>query len=253
MTLNEWGDSLSPSEQMEQLELELWRSCNTGYQFPLTADRQHIQHTCETLARVVEPLSLSEQMELAGEILVRLSETLWQRTNQFVEAWEQRYNPIEPSWDEELAEFLDGLTIKTTSVDADEFVLPTEYSPYPEYRKSASPSTETAAEEVESLLPEEDLSEPPVLTPEEVRQQVERLAHDEDIQGWSTTVCHYLRSQSCGQGMLLLELVGATGLSLVEVWLALLLGNSEYGLVQSEADFYRLSEVRVVAWESLNG
>lgn len=253
MTLNEWEDSLSPSEQMEQLELELWRFCNTGYQFPLTADRQHIQHTCETLALVVESLPLAEQMELAGEVLVRLSETLWQRTNQFVEAWEQRYNPTEPSWDDDLAEFLEGLTIKTTNVDADEFVLPPEYAPYPEQRKSASASVETEAEEVESLMPEENLLELPLLTPEEVRQQVAGLAHDEDIQGWSIVVCHYLRSQLGGQGIPLLELVRATGLSLVEVWLALLLGNSEYGLVQSEADFYQLSGVQVVARELLNG
>lgn len=217
MKPNELGEVLSPNERTDQLELELWRSCNTGYQFPLTADRQHIGRTCDTLARVVEPLPLVEQMELAGEVLVRLSETLWQRTNHFVEEWEQRYSPTEPSWDEELAEFLDELTIKTTSVDPDEFVLPPEYAPYPEGRKATSPLMETDTEEVESLLPKENLLEQLVFTPEEVRQQVERLAHDEDIVGWSTAVCRYLRSRSCEQGMPLLELVRATGLSLVEV------------------------------------
>lgn len=255
MNLSEWEGSLSPSEQIEQLELELWQSCNAGYQFPMTADRQHIQRTCDTLALVVEPLPLAEQMELAGEILVRLSETLWQRTNQLVEAWEQRYNPTEPSWDGELAEFLEGLTIKTTSVDPDEFVLPPDYAPYPEHRKSASPSNQEDSEVMGSRLFEVDpleLLALPAFTPEEVRQQVEALAHDEDIQRWSTSVCSYLRSRSCVSGIPLLELVQVTGLSLVEVWLALLLGSSDYVLVQSEADFYQLSRVRVVAQEFLN-
>jgi|GEM_PF-5872801 hypothetical protein len=47
MKPNESGEELSPNERTEQLELKLWRSCNMSYQFPLTADRQHVQYTCD--------------------------------------------------------------------------------------------------------------------------------------------------------------------------------------------------------------
>ncbi len=57
--------------EVQQLELDLWQSLETASRFPETAD---LRSLCDALEQTLFDQSLAEQLAVAGDVLVQLSE-----------------------------------------------------------------------------------------------------------------------------------------------------------------------------------
>lgn len=80
--------------EIEQLELDLWRSLKTAALFPQTADFPKL---CKALDQVIAPQSTSEQLILGAEAISQLSQLFAARVELLLSDWERRYSPTQAS------------------------------------------------------------------------------------------------------------------------------------------------------------
>jgi len=64
--------------EVQQLELDLWQSLEKASRFPETAD---LRSLCDALEQTLSDQSLAEQLTVAGDVLVQLSEVHAARAN----------------------------------------------------------------------------------------------------------------------------------------------------------------------------
>jgi hypothetical protein len=135
---------------------------------------------------------------------------------------------------------------QSSSVDLDQYVVPLgrKEHDYPDSRELVSVVVEVSKEELlESLEPESQLELLPML----------ELEHDEDVGAWATIVREWMVSAGV-DGVNISEVVDATNLPTVKVWIAALLSNFE---LEQTKDFYSfdglvLSVVLVFSTRLLN-
>jgi len=217
--------------EVQQLELDLWQSLEAASRFPETAD---LRSLCDALEQTLSHQSLAEQLTVAGDVLVQLSEVHAARANLLISGWERRHNPAEPVVN--LEDCVD-LFVQSLTLDVSDLFEEPEPIQYPANRKKTSSQEEgSIVGEVDknALLDWVDqMTAAQPLDELQMAEQIRDLAHGENIEEWSRAIANYLDQTK--SPIRFLELQQMLKLSIVEVWLGLLLG--EFSLRQ-QGDFY---------------
>jgi hypothetical protein len=218
--------------EVQQLELNLWQSLETASRFPETAD---LRSLCDALEQTLSAQSLAEQLTVAGDVLVQLSEVHAARANLLISRWERRHNPTEPVVN--LEECVD-LFVQSLPLDVTDLFEEPESIQYPANRKKRSSAQadgsvvgevdkDALLNWVDQLAAEQSLDEA------QMAEQVRELAYGEDVEEWSRAIAQYL--QHLHSNICLPDLQQALKMPMVELWLGLLMGG--YSLSQ-QGDFY---------------
>ena len=214
---------------MQQLELNLWGSLEAAAQVPETAD---LRSLCQVLEQTLEGQTLTDQLAIAGNAMVQLSEVYADRAAGMIEAWERRYQPQEPVIDlEDCAE----LFVQSLSLDVSDLFEDPELVAYPVNRKGAERAGsivgEVAKADLLDWIEETRVEIPPDTAT--VEQGIFNLAHDENVQETIAAIAQYLKHQGKAS---LQTLRQGLGISLIDLWLGLLIGG--FGLEQ-HGPFYQ--------------
>lgn len=217
--------------EIQQLELHLWQSLEAASRFPETAD---LRSLCDALEQTLSDQSLAEQLTVAGDVLVQLSEVHAARANLLISGWERRHNPVEPVVN--LEDCVD-LFVQSLTLDVSELFEEPEPIQYPANRKKTSSQEEgSIVGEVDknALLDWVDqMTAAQPLDELQMAEQIRDLAHGENVEEWSKAIAQYL--QRFGSQILLPDLQQALEMPIVELWLGLLMGG--YSLNQ-QGEFY---------------
>ena len=185
---------------------------------PETADLRRLLGEFE---QAVGALPQQMQLQVAGELLVQLTDLYAARANALLQAWEDCHHP--PQFEPILtAELLQGLLRQTMALDLDTLV------------EVFEPQPRTGIV-IDSVAGEVEKAE--VLEFVEAVEQAEaalELAHAENVGAWSQAINQWMQQQG-RSGVLLKELLAGVELSTGELWLGLLLGG--YGL-EPQGEFY---------------
>lgn len=217
--------------ELQQLEIDLWLSLETATQFPETAD---VRSLCTALEQTITEQPLAEQLAVAGDVLMQLSEVYAARAELMFSRWERRHNPQEPVVD------LEGcvdLFVQSLSLDVTDLFEEPEPLQYPANRKKKTLSQEgSVVGEVdkEALLNWVDqMEQEQPLNELQMAEQIRELAHGESVEEWVRAIAQYL--QHLHSNIRLPDLQQALKMSIVELWIGLLLGG--YSLEQ-QGEFY---------------
>jgi hypothetical protein len=218
--------------EVQQLELDLWQSLEKASRFPETAD---LRSLCDALEHTLSNQSLAEQLTVAGDVLVQLSEVHAARANLWISGWERRHNPAEPVVN--LEECVD-LFVQSLTLDVSELFEEPEPIQYPANRKQKSSIQEegSVVGEVDknALLNWVDqVAADQPLNEAQMAEQIRDLAHGENVEEWSRAIAQYLRQLH--SNIRLPDLQQALEMPTVELWLGLLMGG--YSLDQ-QGEFY---------------
>ena len=246
-------DSLTDLQCDDPLPLsELWQALDQVLRHPETLA---LSPLFSVMAQAIAPLPLHEQLAIAGLVFDQLSDVVGTRAALLLESWESWHRPSDPVLDFSSDPDLFVQSQRLELVD----LLDTMPDPvfYPFERKSPT-SPDSAFEEgegegedtLEGLLGagllgggDTGLPEMPTgpLSESEVMASIKSLSHGENISLWSQQVSEAMRSlpqtqRRSVQSMPLLALQQSLSMPLVEVWLALLLGDSGYTLTRAVSE-----------------
>ncbi len=207
---------------------DFWQNIEAAKDVP---ERANVSVLIEQAEDILSQLSIEKQLRLAGETLVAIAEIYQSKSEALLDDWQQKYDPIEPEFDEEL---LAGLVRQSMSLDLADLLEP------PQQRqrvKLLMPEIESVAGEVDKqkLLQ--------VLDREQMRQQVFQTSYDENVTAWCEQISIWF-DEHLGEDCSLVQLVEETELSLGKVWLSLLLGK--FKLKRSDGDFYDLDRISII-------
>jgi len=222
--------------EIEQLELDLWRSLSTAIKFPETADFQGLYNALES---EIAHQPVREQLQIAAQALVELAQVYAARVELLLSGWERRYNPAEPVVD---LENCVELFVQSLHLDVAELFEPDAPVNYPENRSSkktsvADGSLVSQVDKSVMLNALEAIVTESAQTPDDTDPL--NVAHAENISQWSEAISAWMQKKSSSKSVVsLLELQQGLRMPIVEVWLGLLLGGQErYGLEQ-QGTFY---------------
>ena len=226
--------------EIQQLKLDLWQSLEAASRFPETAD---LRSLCDVLEHTLSNQSLAEQLTVAGDVLVQLSEVHAARADLLISGWERRHNPAEPVVN--LEECVD-LFVQSLTLDVSDLFEEPEPIQYPANRKKTS-----SIQEEGSVVGEVDknallnwidqMTAAQPLNEAQMAEQIRDLAHGENVEEWSRAIDQYL--QRFGSKILLPDLQQALKMPIVELWLGLLLGG--YSLEQ-QGKFYDTQNLWII-------
>ncbi len=209
------------------LQLSLWDLLAEANKVPLAAE---LTVLFDDLDQVLADLPIEQRISVAGEGLAKVGEIVGLRAEIHLQEINQLLHPEQ----EPLVSLdaFDRYVRQSMVVDLSQFIAPLDLPDVGRgYVRSAMEpmSEEEAIAEIVAAIYDAE-SESPL-----------ELTHDEDISGWAAKIRSAMAN--CGE-MKLLELQRRSGLSLVDVWLGLLLGDTGYlmrrrswGVVDGE-DFY---------------
>jgi hypothetical protein len=226
--------------EVQQLELDLWQSLETASRFPETAD---LRSLCDALEQTLLDQSLAEQLAVAGNVLVQLSEVHAARADLLISRWERRHNPTEPVVN--LEECVD-LFVQSLSLDVTDLFEDPEPVQYPTNRKKKSSTQvdgsivgkvdkEALLNWVDQMAAEQPLDEA------QMAEQIWDLAHGENVEEWSRAIAQYLHHLH--SNIRLADLQQALEMPLVELWLSLLLGGY---LLEQQGEFYNYQTLYII-------
>lgn len=216
------------------LKAELWQALALALELPTSAQLEPLYQALEHLMSG-KPLAL--QLQIAGTVLLQLSEIYVARFDQSVAEWESQYQPLEPVVS---LESCVDLFVQSLSLNLSELFEAPVGVQYPAQRKQAAEGSSAAEVDKETLLHLADQAEQSragesaSLSEADLAAQIQELAHDENVEQWSARIEGFLRSSPSNSSRLL-EMQHQLGMPLIELWLGLLLGG--YGLEQ-RGDFY---------------
>jgi hypothetical protein len=214
----------------QTLEVELRQQIEAALQAPETANFASLYQLFDQLL-AQQPLDM--QLQVGGLVLLQLSELCVARANCLIADWETQHSPIEPLVDLEscLDLFVQSLSINISDLFEPD---PMQYPSQRQQRHHLEEATGSTVEEVDkaALLDLADLVEVP-LTDLDIADQIQHLAHDENVEQWSQAITEALRRQN--STVQLNELQQILKLPLVELWLGLLLGGYD---LEQRGDFY---------------
>jgi hypothetical protein len=199
------------------IQLSLWDALNAASKTPVDAD---LFGLLDRVSESIEFLPTSEKLAVAGEAILRLGEIYGSRCAvTLAEIGYLSHPEREPCLS---LDAFDLYVRQSSFVDLEQFI---EAPALPEVERGYERSSvvrelsvaEALAEVVDEVVTEE-------MEVARVSDLVLGIAHGEEIEIWASRIRAVMGE--CGE-MLLVELQQQTGLSLVDVWLGLLLGDTE--------------------------
>ena len=227
---------------VEQLELQLWASLSEAAQVPEAAELDQLWQLLEV---TLVDLGIPKQLQIAAEAIAQITEVFQERSVRLFEELEaatSEEGPVMP------IHAFDRYVRQSMQVDLEQFIEP----PLSGGRKASQRSRPDEAEDKRSVVGgldqaallqalDEQMSQDPGLTEAEVFNRALGVAHEEDVTAWVEAINRWMQS-SARSSISLLELQRSLEMPLVQVWLALLLG--EYPLEQ-RGEFYEVQQVVV--------
>ncbi len=215
--------------QIQQLELDLWQSLETASRFPETAN---LRSLCDALERILSDQPLIDQLNMAGDVLVQLSEVHAARADILISQWEHQHNPNEPVVN---LEGCADLFVQSLALDVADLFEDPEPVQYPGNRKKPTQAESSVVGQVDkdALLDWIDVAVEQPLDEIQMAEQIRDLAHEENIEEWSRAIAQYF--QQPRSKIRLPDLQRALEMPMVEIWLGLLMGG--YSLEQ-QGEFY---------------
>jgi hypothetical protein len=218
---------------MEQLELPLWDVLKAAAIAPEEADLQQLLHGLDTALLNLDTL---EQLQVAAEAIAQIVQVFqerWAIAFEELEATASDEGPIMPT------DAFDCYVRQTMEVDFDQFIEPLASLP----RKGVEREAENAERcsvvgelDQAALLQalDEQMNQHPEWTEAEAFNQAMEIAHDEDVSTWVEAIATWMENHQTAT-ISLVRLQQSIEMPLVQLWLALLLG--EYAIEQ-RGEFY---------------
>jgi hypothetical protein len=211
-----------------QLELNLWEQLAQAQRSPQETDWQQL---CLAFDLTIDQTPVGQRLATAADAIEQMAEVFAARAEEIFSAWQRRQLANQgPVLDEDLfAEFVR----QSFHLDLDDLVGEPEL-----YIRSGGQQTHPDTESLVGYRAKDEvLAELEPLAERE--KAIAELEYDEDVGAWIAVVREWLAGQGRDH-VVFLELLRGTGLPVVKVWLALLLGGFE--LRQGE-DFYCVGSV----------
>ncbi len=226
----------------EQLELNLWTSLREAAQLPEEAALPDLWQLLDVTLADLETL---EQLRVAAEAIARIAEVFQERSVRIFEELEAATSddgPVMPT------DAFDRYVRQTMQVDLEQFIEPP--VSLPRRPPQRSPQEEAEEQSVVGVIDQmallqaldEQMSQEPGLTEAEVFNRAMAVAHEEDVSAWVEAIAQWMQADAT-PAVSLLELQRSLKMPLVQVWLALLLG--EYRLEQ-RGEFYETQQLWVL-------
>lgn len=225
------------------VQLSLWDYLDTASKTPVDAD---LFGLFDRVEQSIELLPVSEKLAVAGEAILRLGEIYGSRCAvTLAEIGYLSHPEREPCLS---LDAFDRYVRQSMMVDLEQFI---EVPELPEvvrgYERGSVVRELSVAEALAEVVDEVVTEEMQVA---QVSQLVLGIAHGEEIELWASRIRGVM--VECGE-MLLVELQQQLGLSLVDVWLGLLLGDTGCLLrrqlsyeVKFSVDFYDRAGIWIV-------
>jgi hypothetical protein len=202
-----------------QLELNLW------------AELEDFQHLLDAVEQVVSRLPESQQLQVAGDALLRIAELCESRAERLTTEWEEAYrDPIVGQG------FFAEMVRQSMAVDLSDLMEPLPMRK-PRTKTEKPSGSIVAIVEKESVLAMVEQMEEEA---EAQMQAVLSVAHSENVSGWVEAIQRWLGERS--EDVSWSELEAGLGMPWVELWLGLLLGG--FGLEQ-RGEFYQQETIWV--------
>jgi hypothetical protein len=215
---------------MDAIQLSIWDALDDAKVTPVAADFLGLLAHLET---DIAPLSTTQKLTVAGEAILRLGEIYGIRAGAKFEEIEylgdRHKEPILP------LDAFEGYIRRSMAVDLGQFIASPEL---PEVDKNYQ-RTVVRELSVPELLAEIEVAE---VAAADVYAEILELAHAEPIEEWAEQVRLVIGETEM---MTFRELIDRSGLSIVDLWLGLLLGDTGCEL-RSNGDFYDVRGIEVV-------
>jgi hypothetical protein len=215
---------------MDAIQLSIWDALDDAKVTPVAADFLGLLAHLET---DIAPLSTTQKLTVAGEAILRLGEIYGIRAGAKFEEIEylgdRHKEPILP------LDAFEGYIRRSMAVDLGQFIASPEL---PEVDKNYQ-RTVVRELSVPELLAEIEVAE---VAAADVYAEILELAHAEPIEEWAGQIRLAMGETEM---MTIKELIDRSGLSIVDLWLGLLLGDTGCEL-RSNGDFYDVRGIEVV-------
>lgn len=218
---------------IEHIELPLWEMLQEA---AISPEAANLEQLLDVLDESLPQLNTAMQLQVGGEAIAQIANLFEERSALAFEALEARCSDEGPIMAEDA---FDRYVRQTMEVDFEQFIEPIAHLP----RKVPEPQTHT--DEAGSIVGEldreavlqrldEQMRQHPELNEAEIFNQAMAIAHDEDIPAWVRTITQWMDEHQVTM-IPLIQLQQATGMPLVQLWLALLLGGFT---LQQQGEFY---------------
>jgi hypothetical protein len=225
--------------QSTQLELDFSGLLEDAKAAPLIADWHQLclsfdaaMQTCDLL----NTASSGERLAIAADAILEMTEVFYLRASKYLSFPTDEAGEI--IFEED---FFDQFVAESPGFDPSKYL---KEEPLYQRSKVATISKDKALEFAYEPGPE------PTLNEAEVGGAIESLEYDENVSSWAEAVREWMRSQK-KKSAKIDEILGGTDLSIVQVWLALLLGGFEPKRIQKEPKFFYDFDGIVLEFESI--
>ncbi len=226
--------------QIEQLELPLWEILKEATIAPDEAD---LQQLLSLLDESLLHLDTVGQLQVAAEAIAQIVQLFQDRSALAFEELEATASEDGPTMPEDA---FDRYVRQTMEVNFEQFIEPLESLPRKVPERSSLPHEGSVVSELDqvALLQalDEQMSQHPEWTEVEAFNQAMAIAHDEDVSTWVGTIGQWMGEQQVAT-IPLVELQQLTGMPLVQLWLALLLGGF---VMEQHGEFYETRQIWVL-------
>ena len=148
---------------------DFWQNIEAAKEVP---EQARVSVLVKQAEELLSQLSFEQQLRIAGTAITEIAEIYQSKSETLLDDWQQKYNPTEPDFNEEL---LAGLVRQSMSLDLSELLEPSE----PRQRVTSTiPEIESVAGEVDK----QKLLE--VLDQEQIKQQIWQTSYDENVTAW---------------------------------------------------------------------
>ncbi len=147
---------------------DFWQNIEAAKEVPKQAKVSVLVKQVEEL---LSQLSFEQQLRIAGTAITEIVEIYQSKSETLLEDWQQKYNPTEPDFNEEL---LAGLVRQSMSLDLSELL---ELS-----RRQRVTPTNPEIDSVAGEVDKQKLLE--VLDQEQIKQQIWQTSYDENVTAW---------------------------------------------------------------------
>lgn len=178
----------------------------------------------EILEVVLSPLSMPEQLRVAGLAIEHISEILLRRCDQMMMEWRDRDRALrgeEPILD---LQAISNLFRQSMKMELEDYLEPT----LPQTRQPRAQGGELSAQEIQAQVVEAIAETERSIALESTLA----IAHQENVSSWVAQLSHHLSTVDLEQPVNLYALHTSLKMPLVEIWLGLLLGS--YHLQQDQ-------------------
>jgi hypothetical protein len=198
-------------------------------------ERVNFNHLLQVLEMYLEKMTQHDQLLVAGNAFVQLTELYKLRAERLLHSWEENYSGSdkEPVITDDM---LIGLLRQSMALDIDDILEENEAS-----RRTLSDREPLQDESIAGSVDKENLLD--VLNDIELKKQALHIAHDEHISDWVQAIHQWMNRHR--RSVSLQELADSLcccdqSLTLVKVWLGLLCGG--YSLEQ-RGEFYEIEGI----------